>query len=69
MSTNKIGITGDMGYLHALIDIYGPEADIKTVWEGEQRRLAAAKVVAEIPSLDIQEKCTTALNMGESENK
>jgi hypothetical protein len=69
MSTSKIGITGDMGYLHALIDIYGPEASMRTVWEGEQRRLAATRVVAVIPSLDIQEKCTAALDTDELGNK
>jgi len=49
MSNNKIGIGGDIDYLKDLVERYGGEAEVKTVWEGEKKRLSAV-----IPPLDMQ---------------
>jgi len=56
MAHRKVCISGDLAYLERLVEMYGMNTKIRTVWEKEKQRVAIEQLMMEIPPLDIQEK-------------
>ena len=52
MSTRRIYVGGDLEYLERLIEMYGLNIKIRTVWELEMERLSLIKVKKEMIKRD-----------------